>query len=30
MRAPFFAFERDFQDFRDWTAVELPKLEAQA
>ena len=27
--APFIAFERDFQGFRDWTAVELPKLEAQ-
>ncbi|HEX6278046.1 MAG TPA: cytochrome P460 family protein [Polyangiaceae bacterium] len=23
------AFERDFQDFRDWTEVPVPKLEAQ-
>ena len=27
--APFIAFERDFTGFRDWPAVELPKLEAQ-
>lgn len=26
---PFIAFERDFLGFRDWYAVELPKLEAQ-
>jgi hypothetical protein len=27
--APFIAFERDFQGFRDWIEVELPKVEAQ-
>lgn len=27
--APFIAFERDFQDFRSWIEVDLPKLEAQ-
>jgi hypothetical protein len=27
--APFIAFERDFQNFRDWIEVELPKVEAQ-
>jgi hypothetical protein len=26
---PFIAFERDFQGFRDWREVDLPKLEAQ-
>jgi hypothetical protein len=28
-RTPFVAFERDFQDFRDWLEVEVPKLEPQ-
>jgi len=27
--APFIAFERDFQDFRNWSDVELPDVEAQ-
>ena len=27
--APFIAFERDFQDFRAWTEVVMPRLEAQ-
>jgi hypothetical protein len=27
--APFVAFERDFQDFRKWIEVEMPKVEAQ-
>jgi hypothetical protein len=26
---PFIAFERDFQDFRAWAEIEMPKVQAQ-